>query len=104
MFDSVAVMREIIFGFVRTQLLIRIEHFVVGAIPNGMDGESKSDLRGFTSMFEELLAVHVEDTAILPLANVRLEHRCGMWTEGTIHEHFDIADVQHIVTKATAQT
>src|SRR5512133_370992 len=104
MFDPMAVMRQRIFGFVRTQLLISIEHFVIGAVPNGMDGESKSYLCGFTSMFEELLAIHVEDAAVLPFANVWLEHRCRVRTEGAIHEHFDIANMEHIVTKATAQT
>ncbi len=55
-------------------------------------------------MLEEFLAVHVEDAAVVLLAEVGLEHGGGVRTEGAVHEDFDVADAEHVVAEAAAQT
>src|SRR5262245_25408494 len=89
MFDTMALMWQLIFGLVLAELFVGIEHFMIGAIANRMDRHAESNLCGFATVFEEFFAIHVEDAAILALANVGLEHRRRMWTECTIHEGFD---------------
>src|SRR5262249_23480325 len=62
-----------------------------------------TDLRGFASIFEKLLAIHVEGAAILLFTNVRLEHGGRVRTESPVHKRFDRANAQPIVAETSAQ-
>ena len=94
--------RQMIFFFVLAKLLVCVEHFMIGAVTDGVDGHAESGLRGFAAMFEEFFAVHVEDAAIIFFANIRSEHRGSMRTERAIHKSFDGAEPEHLVAEAGA--
>jgi hypothetical protein len=69
-----------------------------------MNREPQTDLRGFSSVLEKLLTIHVKDTAIVVFTDIRLEHRSRVRTESAIHKDFDGADAQPVITKTCAQT
>src|SRR5688572_22896347 len=104
MFDPMTERRKMIIIFVAAQLLIRVQYFMVGAVTDRVDSEAETNLRGFSPMLEEFFAIHVEDAAIILFADIRLEHRGGVRTEGTVHKNLDRADAKPVIAEACAQT
>src|ERR1044071_1474050 len=99
MFNTMPEGRQVVFLFISTQLLVRVKDLMIGTIADGVDRHPKAYLCGFTPVFEQLLAVHVEDAAILVFTNIRLEHRSSVRTEGTIHKRFDRAYPPPVLTE-----
>src|SRR5215204_2392850 len=104
MFDAMTQVREMILGFIDAQLFIGVEYFMIGAVTNRVDGQSESNLRGFASVFKELLTIHVQDAAVLTFTDIGFEHRGGVWAKRAIHEHFDVANTKHVITEAVTQS
>src|SRR5687768_6640719 len=77
---------------------------MIGAITNGVDSKREPHLRGFAPVFEEFLAIHIEDTLVIFLADIRLEHRGGMRAERAVHEYLNGANPQPVIPEACTQT
>src|SRR5690349_14834366 len=76
---------------------------MIGAIADGVDSHAKAHLCSFTSMLEKFLAIHVENTAIIFFAKIRLEHGGSMRAKCAIHKRLDGTNPQPIITKARSQ-
>ncbi len=76
---------------------------MVGAIANRVDGQTEPHLCSFSSILEELLAVHIENATIIFFADIRLEHRGRMRTKRAVHEDLDRADPKPVIAKACAE-
>src|SRR5215207_2249962 len=93
-----------IFLLIRAQLLVGVQDFVIGAVADGMDGHGEPRLRSFAPVLKKFLAIHVKDASVILFAEVRLEHRSGMWTQRAVHERFDRANPQPVIAEACTET
>lgn len=103
MLDAVPQVGQGLLFFVGAQLFIGIQHFVIGAVAEGMDGHAQAGLCRAAAQLEELLTIHVEDAEIFGFIQIRLKHGCRARAQRAVHEGFDRSDPQPVVAKADAQ-
>jgi hypothetical protein len=69
MFDAMTPMRQVVLTFIFTKLLEGIQHFMVGAVTNGMDGHAQANISSFAAMLKKFFAIHIENALVVRLAS-----------------------------------
>ena len=59
--DPMAQMRQALLGFIAAQLLVGVQHFMIGAVADGVHGHAQPHIGCAAAQLEELLAVQVQD-------------------------------------------
>ena len=84
-------------------MLVRVQHFVIGAVANGVHRHAEPHLGRLSAHFEQLLGILIQHSPVFRLALERLEHGGRARAKGPIHEDLDRADAQPVVSKAGAE-
>ena len=102
-FYPMAEMRQAVIVFKSAQVLVCVQHLVIGAVTYGVNRHPEPHIGGLPAHFEQLLRILVQHSLVVRLALERLEHGSRARAEGPVHEDLDGADPEPVVSKAGAE-
>ncbi len=91
---AMAEARKPVFALVIAQVLVGVQHLVVGAVTYCVHRHSQPHLRRLPTQFEQLLRILVQDPPVFGLPLIWLEHSGRAGAKGPVHEDLHCTNAQ----------